>query len=76
MYLSDIVKPLLLPHLLQFTYFGSYPGGPLFNPLGLAKDIENAHEEKLKEIKNGSFNSSQYILPAKYTYQSTFILLT
>uniref|UniRef100_A0A1D1YBW6 Chlorophyll a-b binding protein, chloroplastic n=1 Tax=Anthurium amnicola TaxID=1678845 RepID=A0A1D1YBW6_9ARAE len=31
-----------------------YPGGPLFNPLGLAKDINNAHDWKLKEIKNGS----------------------
>lgn len=30
-----------------------YPGGPLFNPMGLAKDIKNAHEVKLKEIKNG-----------------------
>ncbi|KAF5747000.1 Light-harvesting complex I protein Lhca5 isoform 1 [Tripterygium wilfordii] len=30
-----------------------YPGGPLLNPLGLAKDIKNAHDEKLKEIKNG-----------------------
>ncbi|KFK36161.1 hypothetical protein AALP_AA4G086000 [Arabis alpina] len=30
-----------------------YPGGPLLNPLGLAKDIGNAHEWKLKEIKNG-----------------------
>ncbi|KAI4389542.1 hypothetical protein MLD38_001758 [Melastoma candidum] len=30
-----------------------YPGGPLLNPLGLAKDIKNAHEWKLKEIKNG-----------------------
>nr|AFK47516.1 unknown [Lotus japonicus] len=30
-----------------------YPGGPLLNPLGLAKDIKNARESKLKEIKNG-----------------------
>lgn len=30
-----------------------YPGGPLLNPLGLAKDIKNARDSKLKEIKNG-----------------------
>nr|QGW67519.1 light-harvesting chlorophyll a/b-binding protein [Hevea brasiliensis] len=30
-----------------------YPGGPLFNPLGLAKDIKYARDWKLKEIKNG-----------------------
>ncbi|GLT46973.1 hypothetical protein SLA2020_206980 [Shorea laevis] len=30
-----------------------YPGGPLLNPLGLARDIKNAHDWKLKEIKNG-----------------------
>lgn len=30
-----------------------YPGGPLLNPMGLAKDIRNAKELKLKEIKNG-----------------------
>ncbi|PWA75939.1 chlorophyll A-B binding protein [Artemisia annua] len=40
-----------------------YPGGPLLNPLGLAKDIKNAHEWKLKEIKNGNalfLNISDY----------------
>ncbi|KAI4321029.1 hypothetical protein MLD38_034452 [Melastoma candidum] len=30
-----------------------YPGGPLLNPWGLAKDIKNAREWKLKEIMNG-----------------------
>ncbi|KAL8166029.1 hypothetical protein V2J09_007528 [Rumex salicifolius] len=30
-----------------------YPGGPILNPFGIAKDIKNAHEWKLKEIKNG-----------------------
>ncbi|KAL6317174.1 hypothetical protein AAG906_029926 [Vitis piasezkii] len=30
-----------------------YPGGPLLNPLGLARDIKNSHDWKLKEIKNG-----------------------
>ncbi|CAH2035792.1 unnamed protein product [Thlaspi arvense] len=38
--------------VVQFLLMG-YPGGPLLNPLGLAKDIENAHDWKLKEIKNG-----------------------
>lgn len=38
-----------------------YPGGPLLNPLGLAKDISGAHDWKLKEIKNGSYNSSLLI---------------
>ncbi|XWS14693.1 hypothetical protein CRYUN_Cryun35bG0031200 [Craigia yunnanensis] len=28
-----------------------YSGGPLLNPLGLARDTKNAHEWKLKEIK-------------------------
>ncbi|XP_060188047.1 photosystem I chlorophyll a/b-binding protein 5, chloroplastic [Lycium barbarum] len=30
-----------------------YPGGPILNPLGIAKDIKNAKDWKLKEIKNG-----------------------
>uniref|UniRef100_A0A0F7H084 Chlorophyll a-b binding protein, chloroplastic n=1 Tax=Pelargonium australe TaxID=59866 RepID=A0A0F7H084_9ROSI len=30
-----------------------YPGGPILNPLGLAKDVKKAHALKLKEIKNG-----------------------
>ncbi|TMX00359.1 hypothetical protein EJD97_000962 [Solanum chilense] len=30
-----------------------YPGGPLLNPLGIGKDIKNAKDWKLKEIKNG-----------------------
>ncbi|XP_030950286.1 photosystem I chlorophyll a/b-binding protein 5, chloroplastic [Quercus lobata] len=30
-----------------------YPGGPLLNPLGLAKDITKSRDWKLKEIKNG-----------------------
>ena len=46
--------------LSQFSNLNRYPGGPLFNPMGLAKDIENANEVKLKEIKNGRFNVSKY----------------
>ncbi|OVA10466.1 Chlorophyll A-B binding protein [Macleaya cordata] len=48
---------------VEGTFFGmesaleglepGYPGGPLFNPLGLAKDEKSARVWKLKEIKNG-----------------------
>ncbi|KAH9312957.1 hypothetical protein KI387_027992 [Taxus chinensis] len=31
----------------------SYPGGPLFNPLGFGKDEKSMKELKLKEVKNG-----------------------
>ena len=41
---------------LQFCFHADQlPGGPLLNPLDLGKDIKNAHEWKLKEIKNGLF---------------------
>lgn len=44
--------PFQSSHLFGLM-INSYPGGPLLNPLGLAKDVKNAHEWKLKEIKNG-----------------------
>lgn len=31
----------------------AYPGGPLFNPLGLGKDEKSMKDLKLKEVKNG-----------------------
>ncbi|XP_028119107.1 photosystem I chlorophyll a/b-binding protein 3-1, chloroplastic [Camellia sinensis] len=31
----------------------AYPGGPLFNPLGLGKDEKSMRDMKLKEVKNG-----------------------
>ena len=40
-----------------------YPGGPLLNPLGLAKDAESAKEWKLKEIKNGLLFYNSTFLP-------------
>ncbi|KAK1287409.1 hypothetical protein QJS10_CPB19g01750 [Acorus calamus] len=48
---------------MEGTFFGiedalegsepGYPGGPLLNPLGLARDVDSARDWKLKEIKNG-----------------------
>ncbi|KAL9313003.1 hypothetical protein ACSQ67_018455 [Phaseolus vulgaris] len=40
-------------HCGVYSCFKQVPRGPLLNPLGLAKDIKNAHDSKLKEIKNG-----------------------
>ncbi|ERN19025.1 hypothetical protein AMTRI_Chr10g233450 [Amborella trichopoda] len=31
----------------------AYPGGPIFNPLGLANDEKSKKEMRLKEVKNG-----------------------
>ncbi|KAF3621391.1 Chlorophyll a-b binding protein 3, chloroplastic [Capsicum baccatum] len=31
----------------------AYPGGPFFNPLGLAKDEKSKKDMRLKEVKNG-----------------------
>ena len=42
-----------------------YPGVPLLNPLGLAKDVKNAHDWKLKEIKNGTRLTLVWFLPHK-----------
>ena len=39
------------------TLTNRYPGGPLLNLLGLAKDITKSRDWKLKEIKNGLFYS-------------------
>jgi hypothetical protein len=52
--------------IFVWSFTNRYPGGPLLNPLGLAKDIKNAHDWKLKEIKNGlvwflfSYNQINY----------------
>lgn len=48
-----------------------YPGGPILNPLGLAKDIKNAHDWKLKEIKNGLIQSFNDI----YFFSQNFMMI-
>ncbi|KAM7260262.1 hypothetical protein ACFE04_016003 [Oxalis oulophora] len=45
-----------------------YLGGPLLNPFGLAKDIKNAHDSKLKEIKNGRLAMVGFFVQASVTH--------
>lgn len=53
-----------------------YPGGPLLNPLGLARDIKTNQEWKLKEIKNGLFRFTVLCwLPTSHLYNFLFMLL-